>query len=194
MRKIIIIGIISAIVLTCIVFAIPFITLPYYTIETYKDTEIEQEPYTVTEAYKELQMREKEEIIFQGTPHSVPYGISIPFSVSKADARLVGSFELPAPGGFYLYSSSGNILYELLGDRGHIDIPLPEGKYSVLVRERVLWQGQITIDLRLKWTEQVEVTKYKEVTKYRDIPVIKEKQQTVTNYKKVSLWNTIFGH
>jgi len=194
LRRIIIIAVSAAIVLTCIVFAIPFVTVPYYTVETYEDTEIKQEPYTVTEAYVVIETCEREEIIFEGTPYSVPLGISVPFSVVRADTRLFGSFKLPAPGGFYLYSSTGKILYEQLGTQGDIDISLPEGKYKVIVRERVLWEGRVYIDLRLKWTEPGEVTRYREVTTYREIPVTIEKQRTIISYKKAALWEIIFGH
>ena len=125
-------------------------------------------------------------------PYSVPFGISIPFSVVKADTRLVGSYQLPAAGGFYLYSSTGRILYEQLGDRGSIEIPLSAGNYSVLVRERASWQERISIDLRLKWTEQMEVTKYREVTKFREVPVIIEKERVITSDNRVSLWQVFF--
>lgn len=192
--RIIIMAVSAAIVLTGIVFAIPFKTVPYDTVETYEDTETKQESYTVTEAYMSREMCQREEIVFEDTPYSVPQGISVPFSVAKPDTRLVGSFKLPASGGFYIYSSTGKILYEQRGDQGDIDISLPEDRYNVVVREGVSWGGRVSIDLRLKWTESGEVTRYREVTKYREIPVTIEKQRTVTSYKKASLWGIVFGH
>jgi hypothetical protein len=193
-KRIVAVGVSAAVALTCIIFAIPFNTVPYNTVETYEDTETKQEPYEATEPYVSLEMCEREEIIFQGTPYSVPLGINIPFSVVKAGARLVGIFELPALGGFYLYSSAGKVLYEQRGARGNVNIPLTEGDYRVMVRERVSWEGRVNIDLRLKWTEPGEVTRYREVTKYREVPVTVEKERTVTKYKKASLWQIIFGH
>ncbi|GAG28032.1 unnamed protein product, partial [marine sediment metagenome] len=38
-----------------------------------------------------------------------------------------------------------------------------------------------------------ERTETREVTKYRQVPVEVEKQRTVTEYKKVSMWELIFG-
>lgn len=193
-KRITIIVVSAAIILTCIIFAIPFNTVPFYTVEIYQDTEIKQEPYTVTESYVSLEVYEREETIFEGSPYSVPLGISVPFHVAKPDTRLVGNFKLPATGGFYLYSSSGKILYEQLGSQGDVDISLTEGEYKAILRERVSWEERVYLNLKLKWTEPGEVTKYREITKYREVPVIVERQQTVTNYRKASFWEIIFGH
>lgn len=184
----------AVVILTCIIFAIPFITVPYNVEETYTDTIIKQEPYVATEPYISLEIQQKEEIIYHGTPYSVPHGVSIPFSVSKDDSRLLGSFNLPATGGFYLYSSAGQILYEQLGAQGNVDIPLREGNYTVTIRERVMWGGQMSIDIRLVYTAEEEVTAYREVTKYREVPVTEEKQRTRISYKKASIWEIIFVH
>ena len=37
-----------------------------------------------------------------------------------------------------------------------------------------------------------KVTKQREITKYKEVPVNVEKQRTVTESKKVSLWQIIF--
>jgi len=193
-KRIVIIGVSAAVALTCIILAIPFNTVSYYTVETYEDPETRQEPYTVTESYISLETCEREEVIFEGTPYSVPHGISVPFSVAKANTRLVGSFKLPAPGGFYLYSSAGKILYEQLSAHGEVDISLKEGEYKAMVREMASWEERIYLNLKLKWTEPEEVTKYREITKYREVPVTVEKERTVTKYKKASFWQMIFGN
>ena len=192
-RRIIIIAVSAAIVLICIIFAIPFNTVSYYTTETYYDTEVKREPYMTTESYVSKELCEKEETLFDGTPYSVPHGIRVSFSTTQANTKLIGSFELPAPGGFYVYASAGKIVYELLGERGNIEISLPEGDYEAVLRERVSWEKQVYLNLVLKWTELEEVTKYKEVTKYREVPTLVEKQRTVTNYRKASFWEMIFG-
>lgn len=183
----------SVIVLVCIVFAIPFNTVAYDIIETYSDTEMKQEPYVAKEPYISKELREKEETIFDDTPYSVPAGISVPFSVTKANARLAVSFELPASGGFYIYSSSGGIISENLGQRGEFEISLSRGDYKALLRERMVWGKKVSLRLKLKWEELGDVTKYSEVTKYRDVPVAVEKQRSAIRYKNASLWELIFG-
>lgn len=50
--KFISIGIGSAIAVMCIVFALPLWTMPVETVETYTETEMKQEAYTVTEEYE----------------------------------------------------------------------------------------------------------------------------------------------
>ena len=141
-----------------------------------------------------MEICEREESVYDGTPYSVPEGISAPFSITKTDTRLVGRFELPAPGGFYVYSSAGKIVYEQLGTQGNVDIYLPKDDYEALLRERVSWEERVYLNLKLQWTEQCEVTRHREVTKYREVPVTVEKQRTVTEYKKASLWEVIFGN
>lgn len=42
-------------------------------------------------------------------------------------------------------------------------------------------------------TATSERTETREVTKYRQVPVEVEKQRTVTEYKKVSMWELILG-
>jgi len=191
-RKVMVIAVVGVIVLVVIIFSIPFNIVPYRTIEIYQDIEMKQEPYVDTESYVSLEICEREEPVYDGTPYSVPEGISAPFSVTQADTRLVGRFELPAPGGFYVYSSAGKIVYEQLGTQGNVDIYLPKGDYKALLRERVSWEERVSLNLKLQWTELCEVTRHREVTKYREVPVTVEKQRTVTECKKVSLWEVIF--
>jgi len=186
------IGLCSAIVLLCIVFSFPLKTVPYQTLETYYETEMQQESYIVSEPYVTEESHEKSEVIFDGFEYVVPSGVNIYFRVNRPNTRVVGSFENPIPGGFYIYSPSGRVIYEKLGDRGTFEIPLLEGKYRAQFREDVMWSEQVYIKLSLKWAELEQVTRYKEVIKYREVPVQVEKKRTVTEYKKVSMWKYIF--
>jgi len=192
-RRLIITIVGAAIVLTCIIFSIPFNTVTYYTTETYYDTEINQEPYPATEPYVSKELTQKEEILFNGVRDSVPYGISVPFTVPQDGSTLTGRFELPAPGGFYLYASAGQIVFEQLGEQGGFELSLKGGEYRALLRERISWEEKLSLSLKLTWMELEDVIKYREVTRYRDVSVQVEKQRTVTNYKKASLWQIIFG-
>jgi len=191
-RKLVTIGLGSAMALTCIVFAIPLKTVPYQTVETYYATEMKQESYVTDEPYVVKELCEKAETLFDGFSYSVPAGINISLSIDKPNAQLAASFELPAPGGLYIYSSSGHIIYERLGKQGAFEISLPEGEYRVLLHESLIWGEQAYMRLTVKWTELEEVTKYKEATRYREVPVQVEKQRTVTKHKKASIWELIF--
>lgn len=185
-------GVIGAVVLICILFAIPFRTVPYPVVETYEDIEIRWEPCQVPEA-QPAAVVEREVTVYEGEPYSTPNGITVSFAVAAEQARLAGNFRLPAPGGFYLYSSTGRIIYEQLGTEGVVDIPLASGEYRVLLREGVFWGGNMRLSLKLRWTEVLGAADSGEISGYCGKPVTVEKQHTVTRYKKASLWQTIFG-
>lgn len=190
--RIVIITIIAVIVLILIIFSIPFNTVSFDTTETYQETEVKKEPYTATESYVSSETIEKEDTIYDGSPDSVYSGVNVPFSITQSNSHLVGRFDLPSPGDFYVYSSADNIEYELFGANGNIDVPLPKGEYRALLRERTYAGKPLYLNLKVKWTETDEVTKQREVTKYREVPVKVDKQRTVTQYKKVSFWEIIF--
>ncbi|MBC8276393.1 MAG: hypothetical protein H8E40_15690 [Chloroflexi bacterium] len=190
--KLVTIGLGSAIVLMCIVFAIPLKTVPRQTIETYYETEMETESYVVKEPYVTEETLEKSKTLFDGFGTVVPDGFDVPFYIDEPNAQLVVTFQNPFPGGFYIYSA-GRIIYEKLGNQGTFEIPLPEGTYKAKFRENLMWGEQVYVRLVMKWTELAEVTRYKERTEYREVPVEVEKQRTVTEYEKVSIWELILG-
>ena len=183
----------ASIIVVSVIFAIPLKTVPYQTTETYYDTEMKRESFVVDEPHVTEELHEKSETICDGFCTVVPGGVDIHFYVDKPDVRLAAKFECPIPGGFYIYSSSGRIIYEELGAQGAFEIPLPEGRYKARFRESVMWGEQVYIRLVIKWTETEEVTVYKEVTKYREVPVQVEKQRTVTRHEKVSMWEWLCG-
>jgi hypothetical protein len=184
--------IIATLVLIAIVFALPLRTITTETIETYYVTEIEQEAYSVSEPYITEEVYEKTEVFADGFYMVVPSGIIIPFNIDKPNAQLVGQFENPIPGSFAIITSANRILWETLGNRGDIDLPLSQGKYLARFRENVMWGEDCYIYLEMKWTEVQEVTKYKEITKYREVPVDVEKQRTVVKQDRISIWEQIF--
>jgi hypothetical protein len=192
-RRVIATVLFGAFVLVCIIFTVPFASVPYEEVEPYQVTGVRQESYLDTESYVVTEPCEKEQMVFNDTPYSVPGGTRVPFSVTEANTRLTGSFQLPAQGGFYLYLSAGKIAYEQIGAKGDIDIPLPKGEYEALLREGLSWKDKIYLKLNLKWPALCEVTRYREVTKTRDIPVTTERHRTVTRYKNASLWEMYFG-
>lgn len=181
----------GAVAVLCILFAVPWKTVPYQVLENYQDIEVVWEPCELPGAKTPIGVMEREEVVYEGGVYSTPWGLTVPFSVTSTGARLVGSFKLPAPGGLYLYTATGRIVYEQLGTEGEVDIPLPLGEYRVLLREGVFWGGNMRLSLRLKWTDPGEVAAV--ISGYCGKPVVVEKQRTVTNYRKASLWQIIFS-
>jgi hypothetical protein len=191
-RKLCVGSIIATIVLIAIVFALPLKVISTETIETYYATEMKQEAYSVSEPYIAEEIQEKTEVFADGFYKVVPSGVIIPLNIDKPDAQLVGQFENPIPGSFAIITSANRILWETLGSRGDINLPLSQGKYLARFRENVMWGEDCYIYLEMKWTEVQEVTKYKEITKYREVPVQVEKQRTVVKQERISIWEQIF--
>jgi hypothetical protein len=106
---------------------------------------------------------------------------------------LVGEFNCSIPGGFYVYSSTGRIVYEMLESKGDFQISLLPGSYKARFRENVVWGEKVYMRLAIEWTEAEEVTKYKETVASREIPVQTEKQRIVTTTEKKSVWQLIFS-
>ncbi|MBM3154422.1 MAG: hypothetical protein FJ008_03725 [Chloroflexi bacterium] len=94
-------------VVTCIIFCIPLKEVQTQTIETYVDTEMRTETYVVKEPYIEKELRKKSVPIFDGESVVVPGGVDVPFSIDKPNASLIGEFDCPIAGGFYVYSATG---------------------------------------------------------------------------------------
>ena len=191
-KKTIGVAVVLAIILICIIFSIPMKTVSYEVVEPYTVTEMESEPYTVNEPYEEEELVEKTKVLFDETRLSVPLGINIPFEVDKPDTTLNVYFSSPVQGAFYIFTSASHILYEQYGERGDFELQLPEGTYTGRFSENHSWSEEIYIRMTLKWTETEKKTLYREVTRYREVPVEVEKQKTRTEYKKVSMWKSLF--
>jgi hypothetical protein len=181
------------IIVTFIIFAIPLKEVQKQTIETYFDTEIRKETYMVKEPYVEKEPLKKSVPIFDGESVVVPGGVDVPFSIDKPNTMLVGEFNCSIPGGFYVYSSTGRIVYEILGAKGDFEVSLLPGSYKAKFRENVMWGEKVYMRLVMEWTEVEEVTKYKEAVASREIPVQTEKQRIVTTTEKKSIWQLIFS-
>ena len=178
---------------TCIVFAIPLKVVTEQKVETYLETEIRKETYVVKEPYVEKELHTKSVVFFDGYETVVPNGVDIPFSIDKPNALLVGEFNCSISGGFYVYTSTNRIVYEMLGSQGTFQISLLPGNYKARFRENILWGEQVYMRVAMEWTEVEEVTKYKETVQHRDVPVQTERQRIVTTTEKKSIWQLIFG-
>jgi len=180
-------------IVTCIIFSIPLKEVQTQTIETYLDSEIRKETYVVKEPYVEKELRKKSVPIFDGESIVIPGGVDVPFNIDKPNALLVGEFNCSIPGGFYVYSATGRIVYEMLGSKGNFEVSLLPGSYKARFRENVMWGEKVYMRLAMEWTEVEEVTKYKETVTDREIPVQTEKQRIVTTKEKKSIWQLIFS-
>jgi hypothetical protein len=180
------------IIAVCVVFSLPLKTVEYESVETYYETETRRESEVVSEPYTVEQQIERSEILLDGNHISVPDGISVSFEVDIDDVELYVSFESTSPGLCNVFSVSNNILYEMSGSKGSFTYPLEKEAYKVRFRENLNWGEEIYMRVELRWTETVEVTKYREKTEYYEVPVQVEKQRTVWNTKEISLWQWFF--
>ena len=185
-------GIITAFVLIAIIFALPLKVISTETTETYYVTEMKQETYSESEPYVAEEVYEKTEVFADGFYTVIPSGIIIPFNIDKRDAQLVGKFENSIPGSFVIITAANRIMWEKFGNRGSIDLPLPQGQYRARFQENIMWGEDCYIYLAMEWTETRQVTKYKEITQYREAPVQVEKQRTIIKQNRISIWEQIF--
>ena len=185
-------GIITAFIFIAIVFALPLKVISTEITETYYVTEMQQETYSVSEPYLTEEVYENTEVFADGFYTVVPSGVIIPLNINKPEANLVGRFENPFSGSFVILNTANRIIWESLGNRGNIDLPLSQGQYRARFQESAMWGEECYIYLAMKWTEIQQVTKYKEITQYREVPVQVEKQRTVVKQNRISIWEQIF--
>lgn len=185
----VIIVILAAIV---VISLIPFNTVAVETTETYFSTETKTETFTEKEPYTVQEIVDKQETIYEDEPFSVPFGISIPLNIDSPDIEISGHFKLPGTGALRVMLSN-KILYEQLGTSGDFQLTFPEGKYTLVARDSMVWGEKMYLKVVKKWSEETTLTKYREVTKTREVPVQIEKQRTETRYIKVSWWEQLFG-
>jgi hypothetical protein len=187
------IGVCAALALVAIVFSLPLVPVIIENMQTEYATEIKQESYTVTEPYAASEILEKTKVIASGFYMVVPKGVEIPFSVDAADSRLVGRFDNIVPGSFIVFDAASHIIYEILGSRGAIDLPLPKGEYRARFRENLLWGEDCYLSLTIKWTEVEQVTRYREATGYRWILVQVPRYTTTITEGRISVWKHLFS-
>lgn len=187
-------GVVIFVILAALVIfsLIPFNTVAVEITETYFITESKTETYTEKEPYTVQEIVDKQETVYEDRPFSVPFGISIPLSIDSTDIEISGRFELPGTGALRVMLSN-KIIYEQLGTNGDFQLTFPEGKYTLVVRDSMVWGEKMYLKVVRKWSEETTLTKYREVTKNREVPVQIEKQRTETRYIKVSWWEKIFG-
>ena len=174
----------APIAILAIVFALPVKTVPVQTTETYWDVEMKSEPYTVSESYTEAEPYTTTETRTDTVYDSYVYPSSWSYD-----------FQVDKPGSTVSVDVQGYSYYP------HTSyVTCPDGDLSSC---RIWpyyyggWGGsQTKVVIKLSYPEEVTkhrtVTKYRDVTKYREVPTQVQKERTVTEYVKMSIWAYLF--
>jgi len=219
--KVAVIGLALTTVVICIIFAIPFNKVTVEVVETYTETEYKQEAYTEVESYTveatEEATERRTETLYEATLvqlgcRIIPdrWGTEVEFDIDvedKLNPVFLGSWRVED---FYnavyvtITDPDLSLVYTYRGPEGAIQsddfefVPKRSGMYLVrFSSDYVRIDKYARLTVILEWDETVtgtsQRTETREVTKYREVPVEVEKQRTVTKYKKVSMWELIFG-
>jgi hypothetical protein len=171
------------IAIVAIVFAIPFKTVPVMATEQYWDTEMKQEPYTVTESYTDtesyIDIEIRTETIFSSYIYSGNWEqtVEVDKPGSTVNVKLQG---YPYYRPFYYLNCPDT-------DDGSFCYP-----WNYYYYEFSPVRATIELNYPEEVTKERTVTKYRDVTKYREVPTQVLKEKTVTKYVKVSIWQYLF--
>lgn len=184
--KLITIGV-APIALLAIVFALPIKTVPVQVTETYWDTEMKSQPYTVTESYTEEEPYKVTETrtstIYDG--YIYPSSWSYTFTVDKPGTVTISiqGYTYPYPVYYYVRCPDS----DTDGADCHIWPRFYDWYWGA---------GQARAVIKMTYPEEVTklrtVTKYREVTKYHEVPTPVLKERTVTKEVKMSIWAYLF--
>jgi hypothetical protein len=167
-----------------IVFALPIKTVAVKVTESYWDTEIKSEPYTVTESYTDTEsytaIETETETIYDSYISTGNWEQS--FKIDEADSTV--SIILS---GYPSYQSYPLVVYSTNSTSALRFWPYSYYPY---------WSGRSKIVVKASYPVEVikqrEVTKLRDVTKYRDVPTQVQKERIVTQYVKKSIWGYLF--
>ena len=213
------IGLVTIVVIICIVFAIPFVESPVQVTETYTETEYQEEAYTESEPYTTQVTTEvterKSETLYNGTlvelwRRVMPdrWGTEVYFDldlIGKSNPIVTGSWEIGEVSNiFYVTVTEPGFtqVYKYLGVHGAAQsdnfefIPTFSGMYLMrFSTDQVRLVKYARLTMVFNWdevaTKTTARTEYREITKYRQVPVEVEKQRTVTQYEKISIWEAL---
>lgn len=185
-------GSILTIIIIAIVFALPLKTIRSEHTESYYETATMEESYTVTEPYVAEERQQHTAVLVDGYYISSPAGISVPFSVDRTDTALMVAFDNPFTGTFAIVKQPNLVIWQTRGSGGETELALAPGDYLARFRETMMWGQDCYIYVAQQWSETEQVTQYREVTRYREVPVRTEKERTVIEEEKISLWKHIF--
>lgn len=211
-------GLIACVVVTGIAFSLTLWTVPVEVTETYTETEMRQESYWVSEPYTAEEVEHKTKVLidesFALARRTLDLGPSYGRDARVGWARVITDFfDVDTPGAcldvdcepfdcglaamvnWGLIDADGH----LVGAEGASRYEVAQGRYRVecgvfapMYRSGTGYP-RLDVAVTTEWTEVVgEVTKYKQVEKYRQVPVEVERQRTVTEYQKASMWQLLF--
>ena len=176
----------APIAILAIIFALPIKTVPVQTTETYWDTEMKSEPYTVSESYTEEEPYTATETRTETVYDSYVYPSSWSHTLKVDRANSTVSVE------FRGYS------YNPYYSQYYISCPGDD------VSSCSMWPyyyggwggGQTKVIIKVSYPEEVTkyrtVTKYRDVTQYREVPTQVQKERTATQDVKMSIWAYLF--
>lgn len=204
------------------IFSLPIVNIPVQVTETYFETEYKQEPYTELETYTvettEGSTGGNSQTIFKDTLFNlgasvIPdrWGTEIPFKLDvegKSSVIVRGNWKVENfPHTVYTSITDPMYItvYQYRGAEASPQedsfsfVPKISGKYTFRLSTtyvRLARYGRLTLSMEwggasMQATQQV---KTREVTKYREVPVKVEKERTVTQYNKGSVWEALFGN
>ncbi len=185
-------GLIIAIPVIALILLLPVIPATEQRIETYYETEMKKEIYPVSESYQSEELVIKTSKIADGNYTVVPFGIIFPFKVEQESTRITGRFINSIPGKFAINTLGDRPVWEYKAAEGDIDVSLPAGDYTAIFREDVMWGEDCYIYLVMQWSQYETVTRYRTVETIKEVPVMVEKQKTVTETFSIPRWEYLF--
>jgi hypothetical protein len=174
----------APIAILAIIFALPIKTVPVQATETYWDTEMKSQPYTVSESYTDAEPYTATETRTETVYDSYAYlsGWSHTFKIGKPDSTVsinIQSYYYP-----YVYSITCPTY------------PDDETRCRTWPYFYDYGGGQGKVTIKVSYPEEVTkyrtVTKSRDVTKYREVPTQVLKERAVTKYVKMSIWSYLF--
>ncbi len=166
-----------------IVFALPLKVVPVQVTETYWDTELRDEPYTVPESYTTTEpyttMETETETVYQSQINSGnwSYSFTVKDPETKVTINLYNAYQNYFPYYPYNYWTSNNKT-----------VFFPWNYYYPTSTAK----ATIQLSYPKEVTRFRTVTKTRDVVKYRQVPTQVVKERKVTQYTRMSLWAYLF--
>lgn len=220
-RRLVYIIIILFVLALVLIFSLPIIQIPVQVTETYFETEYKEEPYTETETYTvkttagsnggNSQTLFDDALINLGASVMPDrWGTEVPFELDvegKSNVSVSGNWEVENFS-HAIYATITDPMYNIVYRHRGVEAsnqadsfyfaPKIAGTYTFRLSTtyvRLAKYGRLT--LVMEWrgasTQTTDQVKTREVTKYRQVPVQVEKQRTVNQHRKGSVWEALFG-
>ncbi len=165
-------------IIIVIIFTLPIKTVPIQVTESYWDTEMRDEPYTVPESYTDTEpyiaIETRTETVYDSYVNS--YNWSHTFNVDKPGSTVSVNFSG--------YSYSPYVIW------------FSDNRTAFYPWQNYYWDSYAKAVIKVSYPEEVTkyrtVTKYRDVVKYRQVPTQVLKERKVTQYARMSIWAYLF--